>query len=277
MSIHGHCDDKFAAVREALEAAINSQNELGASITVNIDGENVIDLWGGYKDDTRTTLWDKDTIVNVFSTTKTISSLAMLVLIERGLIDPDENVCKYWPEFAANGKENVKIRHIMSHTSGLSGWETPITYNDFYDFEKCANLLAEQAPWWEPGTTSGYHALTMGFLLGEVVRRVTGKGLRQFVQEELAKPLDADFQIGANEKDWPRIATLSTPLEDVAQPEDSQLPPLALKTFAYPGVGELAAQVPTPAWRNADVGAANGHGNARGINRILSVIALGGE
>ncbi len=195
--VHGHCDDRFHAVRDALADAIAAGEEAGAAIAIDIGGVLVADMWGGHADAARTRAWDADTIVNVFSSTKTVTALAGLMLIDRGLITADARVADYWPEFAANGKQDIEFRHLLTHSSGLSGWDQPFTIEESYDWEKSTAALAAQAPWWEPGTASGYHALTHGHLIGEVVRRVTGKSLKDFVREEISEPLGADFQIGA--------------------------------------------------------------------------------
>ena len=276
--IHGHYDDRFEDLVAALAEEVSSGGELGAAIAVDIEGELVVDLWGGYADKAKTRAWSEDTIVNVFSSTKNVTALAALILIDRGLLDPFAPVAKYWPEFAANGKQDIEVRHILSHTSGVSGWEMPFTLEDIYDWDKSTRQLARQAPWWEPGTASGYHAVTSGHLVGEIVRRITGKTLKQFVREEIAEPLDADFQIGARPQDDGRIAELIPPPPlDVpldAVPEDHPM----RKTFAsVPPTPEAAVAAETIAWRRADIGSANGHGNARSLVRALSPIALGGK
>src|SRR6266704_5755239 len=189
----GTCSARFDPLRELFAAKLESGEDLGASLAVNIDGEMVVDLWGGWADEARTVPWTENTITNVFSTTKTMTSLAALVLVDRGELDLDATVAKYWPEFAARGKAGIKVRHLLSHTSGVSGWDRPVTIDDVYDWDKSTAMLAAQAPWWEPGTASGYHALTYGHLIGEVLRRVTGKTLKDFVRDEIASPLEADF------------------------------------------------------------------------------------
>ncbi len=270
--VHGHCDDRFHALRDALAEAIARGEETGAAIAVDIDGELVVDIWGGYADAARTTPWAEDTIVNVFSSTKTVTALAGLMLIDRGLIAADTKVADHWPEFAANGKQDIEFRHLLTHSSGLSGWEQPFAIEDSYDWYKATAALAAQAPWWQPGTASGYHALTHGHLIGEVLRRVTGKTLKQFVREEIAGPLGADFQIGAQPEDHRRIANVIAADEPLDIPLD-QLSEIALKTFMGTPSPEIAN---TAGWRAADIGAGNGHGNARSLARILSAISLGG-
>ncbi len=273
-AVHGQCDERFAKVRAALADNIASGEEVGAAIAIDTDGETVVDIWGGFTDRARTTPWTRDTIVNVWSSTKTVTSLAGLMLVDRGLVELTAPVATYWPEFAANGKQSIEFRHVLSHTSGVSGWDLPFTTEDMYDWDKSTAALAAQAPWWEPGTASGYHAHNQGHLIGEVMRRVTGHSLKEFVRDEIAGPLHADFQIGAKPADYERIAEIigPPPLElplDVL-PEDSPM----RKTFSGPPPNADAAN--TPAWRAADMGALNGHGNARSLATILSAISLGG-
>jgi CubicO group peptidase (beta-lactamase class C family) len=275
VDLHGRCDERFAAVRDALDRNLYSGEELGASLVLDIDGDLAVDLWGGFRDEARTTPWTQDTITNVWSTTKTITSLAALMLADRGQLDVDAPVATYWPEFAAAGKQNILVRDIMSHASGVSGLDQPAVAEDLYDWDKATSRMAAQAPWWEPGTASGYHALNYGHLVGELVRRVSGKTLKQFVADEIAGPLGADFQIGAAEADWGRIADVvpppPLPIDFAALPQDSP----TVRTLTGPIVEAQTAN--TPEWRRADLGAVNGHGNARSVARIMSVVARGGE
>lgn len=276
--LHGHYDSRFEDLVAALADEVATGGELGAAIAVDIGGELVVDIWGGYADRAKTREWSQDTIVNVFSSTKNVTALAALMLIDRGLLDPFAPVAKYWPEFAANGKERIDVRHVLSHTSGVSGWEMPFSLEDIYDWDKSTSQLAAQAPWWPPGTASGYHAITIGHLVGELVRRVTGSTLKDFVREQISGPLGADFQIGARPEDDERIAELVPPPPlDVpldAVPDDHPM----RKTFAaVPPTSAAALAAETTAWRRAEIGSANGHGNARSLVRALSPISLGGS
>ncbi|MGI8609811.1 MAG: serine hydrolase domain-containing protein [Candidatus Dormibacteria bacterium] len=271
--VSGTWDSRFEPVRDALAEQLEL-DELGASIVVDVDGRTVVDIWGGWRDVEHRSPWLEDTITNVWSTTKTVTNLAALMLVDRGQLDAHAPVAKYWPEFAANGKERVEVRHLLAHTSGVSGWATPFTVEDMYDWQKSTAQLASQAPWWEPGTASGYHAANQGHLVGEVVRRVTGKPLKTFVAEEIAGPLGADFQIGAVEADWDRIAPVVAPppLNIDMSTIDFEGP--AFKTLTGPLIEANAAN--TPGWRRADMGAINGHGNARSVARILKALSLDG-
>jgi len=189
--VEGTTTSKFEGLRQHLETSIINGDDIGASVAVFHQGELVCDLWGGYADEARTIPWERDTLVNVWSTTKTMTFLVALMLSDRGELDFDERVSTYWPEFAANGKEGIEVNHLMNHTAGLSGWSDAITPEDLADWDLCVQDLASQAPWWEDRSVSGYHALTQGYLIGEVVRRITGTTIGQFFKSEVADVLGA--------------------------------------------------------------------------------------
>lgn len=279
-ALSGYADSRFDKVREALQRRIDSGAELGASMAIVIDGEMVVDLWGGWTDKEKNVPWQENTLTNVWSTTKTVTALAALMLIDKGLLNVNQKVAHYWPEFAANGKADIELRHILSHTSGLSGWEAPFQMEDLYDWERSTALLAAQAPWWKPGSASGYHAMTYGHLVGEIIRRVTGQKLGEFVAAEIAGPLKADFHIGLDKAHHSRVSVNVPPAAPDTGATTSDSAPVdpgsvAVKTFTGPAlrfdiVGEEG-------WLNADIGAANGQGNARSLARIQSVISNDGE
>jgi CubicO group peptidase (beta-lactamase class C family) len=278
--LSGTCTTRFDPLRELFTAKLASGEDLGASLALNIDGEMVVDLWGGWADEARTVPWGENTIANVFSTTKTMTALAALVLVDRGELDLDATVVRYWPEFAANGKAGIKVRHLLSHTSGVSGWEQPITLEDLYDWDKSTTLLAAQAPWWEPGTASGYHGLTYGHLIGEVIRRITGQRLGEFFAAHIAAPTNADFHIGLPPSEFHRVTNVvPPPPSDLPSIDPTQLDPdsVAFKTWTNPAMPPLHECSGTERWRRADIGAANGHGNARSAVRLQSAVACGGE
>jgi CubicO group peptidase (beta-lactamase class C family) len=271
--VSGHCDERFDAVRKAFASNLADGLDLGASCAVFVDGEPVVDLWGGYADPERTTPWAEDTIVNVWSTTKTMTAFCALMLMDAGELDPGARVVRYWPEFGEGGKRDIEVRHVMGHTAGLSGWSAPMTIEDLYDWEKATGHLARQEPWWAPGTASGYHAVTQGYLLGELVRRVTGQRVGAFFAEQVATPAGADFFIGTPASADGRVAPLVPPdkLPGIRE-EDA---PLAVRTFLNPLLpAETTLSIP---WRRAEIPAANGHGNARSVAAVLSVLACGGE
>jgi CubicO group peptidase (beta-lactamase class C family) len=272
--LEGSCDARFTLVRDALAEMLTSGEELGAALVVNVGGRDVVDLWGGWADEARTRAWGKDTIVNVWSTTKTVTALAVLMLIDRGELDPFAPVVRYWPEFAANGKEEIEVRHLMGHTSGVSGWESANAVEELYDTQRATARLAAQAPWWTPGTASGYHAVSFGHLLGELVRRIAQKSLRQFIAEEITGPLGADFQIGASPTSRHRIAEITPPPPLPFDVESLDRASPAYKTFTGPSVDARIAN--TEGWRQAELGAVNGHGNARSVARMLGALSLNG-
>ena len=271
----GFTTDKFAPIRAAFEGNLASGADLGASVAIRVGDETVVDLWGGHADAAGTRPWVRDTIVNVYSTTKTMTALTALLLADRGLIDFDAPVAKYWPEFAAGGKSRVTVAQIMSHSSGLSGWREPVTKQDLYDWERAVALLAAQEPFWEPGTASGYHAVTMGFLVGEVVRRVTGKSLGTVFREEIAEPLGADFWIGLPASEDDRVAELIPPPPGTGL--DANLD--ALNEIQRNWIVNPLFSVEdsaTRAWRAAELGASNGQGNGRSIALVHTILANGG-
>lgn len=275
VDVHGFVKPGFEPVRDAFAANFEKGLEAGASCAVTRDGEFVVDLWAGEADPTGRP-WEEDTIVNVYSTTKTMAAISVLVLADRGLIDLSAPVATYWPEFAQNGKEGVTVSHVMSHSAGLSGFDPGIPDAEFlYDWDACCERLAAQAPWWEPGTASGYHAVTQGYLQGEIVRRVTGKTIGTFFREEIAGPLGADFHIGLPASEDARVGELVVPKFGLGEGAGAPAPDsIAAKTF---GGAALTAKEPrTREWRGAEIPAAGGTGNARSVARVHSALACGG-
>ena len=270
VEINGHCDSRFEGVLDVFRKNFEDRGDIGASFAATVEGEFVVDVWGGARDAAGQEPWVEDTIINVYSTTKTMTALCALLLMDRGELDANQKVSHYWPEFAQNGKENVEVRHLLAHTAGLAGVEEVIDRSDWYDWDKICGLLAAQAPWWEPGTESGYHAITQGYLVGEVVRRITSRSLGTFFKEELAEPLDADFHIGVPLEHFDRIAELVPPAE---QPGDRPGDPnsVAAKTLGRNMID--ARDSATEAWRRAEIPAANGHGNARSVAKVQTLVA----
>jgi CubicO group peptidase (beta-lactamase class C family) len=272
--VHGFCKPGFEAVRGAFSANFDQGLELGASLAVTRDGEFVVDLWAGAASPDGKP-WAEDTIVNVYSTTKTMAASCVLVLADRGAVDLQAPVARYWPEFAQNGKQGVTVAHVMSHSAGLSGFDPPApTAEQLYDWDAVVDRLAAQAPWWEPGSASGYHAITQGYLQGEIVRRVTGRSIGRFFREEIAEPLGADFHIGLDPKHDARVGELippTAPLGAQAADPDS----IAARTL---GAAPLTGTEPqTSAWRRAEIPAAGGIGNARSVARVHAALACGGS
>jgi CubicO group peptidase (beta-lactamase class C family) len=276
--VHGTCDARFARVRDLFAEQLANPEELGASLAVTIGGRRVVDLWGGVADEKRTQPWTPDTLVNLFSTTKGLAAICAHRLVDQGKLDLDAPVARYWPEFAQADKGEIPVRWLLDHSAGLPAIETPLPAGSAHDWKVMTDALAAQAPWWKPGTEHGYHALTYGWLVGEVVRRVSGRSIGTYLREEIAGPLGADFWIGAPPELDGRIADI---VMSAPKPGDADLmiaivaqaKPYALKAFLNP--------IPAPggmngrAWRAAEIPAANGHGSARALARIYGAVASG--
>ena len=271
--IQGTWDPQYEQVAATLSASLDAGTDTGASVAVLVGGDPVVDIWGGTVDESGSAPWVEDTLVNVWSMTKTMTFLCALMLADRGELDFYAPVSRYWPEFAAAGKEAVEVRHLMAHTAGLPGWDEPMQPEDLSDWDRCTGLLAAQAPWWEPGTASGYHLVSQGYLIGEVVRRITGASIGTWFASEVAAPLGADFFIGLPESEEPRVSVVIPP-----PPMDlSVLNPteLIIRAATNP---PLDATYPSHRWwRAAEIPAAGGHGNARSVAMVQSIIAGRGE
>ncbi|WP_028710355.1 serine hydrolase domain-containing protein [Paracoccus pantotrophus] len=285
--LQGQYDPRFEAVRELLAQNLETGKELGASLYVNIDGEEVLDLWGGWCEREHIRPWQADTIVNVFSGTKTVASLALLMMVDRGLLDVDAPVAHYWPEFAQNGKESVLVRHVMSHTAGLPAWEPPFSFEDAADIRGSTDRLAAQAGWWEPGTRASYHASSFGHLVSEIALRASGVPLRDFIRTEIAEPLEADFILGLGGDQFDRVATIY-PADDPApapaptvdadrQPTVEEQISLRTRLGSFSGtLGDPLTVFNSEAWRRTDFAGSSGHANARGLGRCLTALANDG-
>ena len=271
VTIEGTCDERFRAVHDVLARNLNDGFDIGASAAVFVDGQPLVDIWGGYVDAERTRPWTRDTIVNNFSTTKTMTALCALLLADRGELDLNASVCKYWPQFAARGKSGILVRNLLGHTAAMPGWTETLTFADMLDAEKVTTLLARQAPWFAPGTIPAYHPITYGPLIGEVVRRITGKTLKAFFADEIARPLGADYHIGAPPECDARVSPMiqGSPL---IEPTGD-----LIKDRAYHNPLMTPQLASTVAWRRAEFGGSNGHGNARSVALVQSVLACGGE
>jgi CubicO group peptidase (beta-lactamase class C family) len=277
MKIDGYCDERFVSVKHAFEKNFELGLEVGASFAVSLNGKLVVDIWGGFSDSAKTNPWEKDTIVNVFSTTKVMTALCIHLLVDRGLIDVEAPVAKYWPEFAQASKENILVKHLMSHSAGLPGFDEKIPVEALYDWDRIIGLLASQKPWWKPGSKIGYHMITFGYLLGELVRKVTGKSLGEFFRDEIAVPLNIDFHIGLPESFDSRTSEIIPP-DEVFAKWLIVLAKLFLKTAVKVLYNPNLENVDfnSREWRSAEIPSSNGHGNARSIANIGSILACGG-
>ncbi len=277
VEIHGTCDERYGAVADAFAATFRAGEEIGAAVCVTVDGRPVVDLWAGHADPARSRPWGRDTIVHVYSATKGMTALCAHRLVERGALDLDAPVARYWPEFAAAGKDAVPVRWLLSHRSGLPALRTLLAPETLYDWDGTCAALAAEPPVLAPGTFA-YHPMTFGWLVGELVRRVDGRSLGTFFREEIAQPLDVDFHIGLRPDEEARaadITALEPPPELAASFADApagEMPLLALAFVNPMGNGDHNST----AHRRAEIPAMNGHGSARGLARVYGALACGG-
>ncbi|WP_068876810.1 MULTISPECIES: serine hydrolase [unclassified Phenylobacterium] len=276
MTVQGFVAPGFEPVREAFAANFGRTGdyaEAGAALSVYREGEVVADLWGGHADAARTEAWTGDTLVNVWSTTKSATAVAVARCVDAGLIAYDQPVAEIWPEFAQAGKGAVTIAQVMSHTAGLSGFAEPTSLDDLYDWDLATARLAAQEPVFEPGTASCYHATTYGFLAGEIVRRAAGRTLGTLLREDVFEPLGVDFHIGLPASEGGRVAELIPADNPVVVPIELLPRPVQL---ALASPAQDPARVNTQAWRAAELPALNGHASARGVARLMAALAEGG-
>ena len=275
MEIKGTFDKNFEEVVAAFEKQYELGLDIGSSLAMTYEGELVVDIWAGSRDKAQTLPWEENTIVNVFSSTKNATSLSAYVLADRGQLDFSAPVSEYWPEFAQKGKENILVSHIMSHSSGLPGWDEPVAGHDLYDPDKVAALFETQEPWWEPGTALGYHAITVGNLMGEIIKRISGKTVGNFFREEIAEPLDIDFHIGLEDSQHSRVAEIHQAVE--TKPEEMfELEEGSVMQRVMTNGIITAPDALTPEWRRSEIPAAGGHGNGRSIAESMALMANGG-
>jgi CubicO group peptidase (beta-lactamase class C family) len=275
--ICGTCDARFGAVRTALVRNFREHGEVGAAVAITLEGRPVVDLWAGWADRARTRPWRQDTLVNVFSVGKAMAALSLLILVERGSVDLDAPVARYWPEFAARGKAEVTVRMVLSHRAGVPAIRRPLPPLAMYEWDLMTSALAAEEPWWEPGRRHGYHVNTFGFLVGELLRRVRGESLGAFFRREVAGPLAADFHFGTGPEHDARIADYlfeDAPPESADADDERQLL-LHRVYFNPPGVSGVGT-VNTRAWRAAEMPSTNGHATARAVARIYGALACGG-
>jgi len=300
--VSGDCDPRFERVREIFTESIERKQNLGAAVSFVIDGEVVVDLHGGFIDKDRTRPWQSDTLVNVYSTTKGMTAICAHMLVDRGELDLDAPVAEYWPEFAAAGKGAVPVRWLLSHRVGLPAVRDALSLQDMYDWEPMVAALAAEKPWWEPGTQHGYHAVTYGQLVGEVIRRVDGRSVGRFFREEVAEPLGVDFHIGLDEahdaRTSPLYGGLGLPRPNANEGEGGDAAkkgpvlkvkgplgdfmrdmadPTTMSGAAFNNPSLAGDTVNSRGWRAAEIPAANGHGTAAGIAKVYGVLARGGE
>lgn len=277
VEIHGHVAPGFEAVREAFERNFRERDELGSSFAAVRAGETLVDLWGGHRDAARSRAWESDTLTTIYSTTKGVAALGCAMLVDRGILDYEAPVSRYWPEFGRHGKERVTVGMLLSHQAGLSATRESVTETDFYEPERINAMLLEQQPLFEPGSLSGYHAMTFGPLVGELVQRSAGESLGRFLRREACEPLDADFFLGLPEAEEPRVAELLPPPRNSRGDDRKPEFPTELMRLGLTNPGASPSNANTRAWRAAEIPSVNGQANARGLARLYAVLANGGE
>ena len=279
VEIKGYVAPGFEKVKAVFKANWDGY-EVGAGCSVVHNGKTVVDIWGGWLDTDFKEPWQENTLVNVYSTTKGMGSLAMAILADKGKIDYTAKVVDYWPEFGQEGKENVTVAQLLSHQAGLCGLSQKTTVEDLYDWDKMVKLLAAQKPHWEPGKGCGYHAVVWGYFPGELIKRITGKTLGAYFKEKVADPLKADFFIGLPDSEMHRVGNIigpnraRVPMKQAESP--AEMPKLYPIALLNPNIRPYK-DASSIAWRKAEIAAANGQANARGIARIYGMLANGGE
>jgi CubicO group peptidase (beta-lactamase class C family) len=272
IDINGYCLEEFSQLREDFEQNFIEGHDIGASLCLNLAGENIVDLWGGHADGELSRAWEEDTIAVVYSTSKIPTIVCALMCIDRGLLDLDEPVAAYWPEFAQQGKDKITVREAMTHRARVPGFKDPIGALSLADWEFCVSRIAAEAPWFDDDRIC-YHAFSFGFILGELVRRVSGKPFRQFLNEELVTPLGMDFQMGLSEKaELKRVAEFLN-VED--PPEEEGIGAQVFQSVNEP----LSSEIWRTDWRvqSAVHPSGNGYTNARGLCRLATMLANGGQ
>ena len=276
--VSGQVAKGFEPVRDAFTANFTRRGEVGAALHVTVNGALVVDLWGGSADAAQTRPWTPDTIVNIWSTTKGWLALAMHMLAGQGLLDFDALVARYWPEFAQHEKGGVLVRHILTHTAGLPAPSMKVPQAAVYDWNWMVSSLEQSKLFWKPGDQCGYHAATFGWLNGEILRRLAGLSVGQFIRTQIAAPLKADVIVGLNAAEQARAAEIIPPS------------PLAYRVFrlvlalrgrmasaAFFNPARPPGLANTRRWREAEIPSSNGHASARGLARLYTLLALGGE
>jgi len=282
--VHGRCEPSFESLRRALAHIVEAGSEVGAALAVHVGKRPVVDLWAGHQDSARTRPWGEHTIVNLYSVGKAVTAICALRLVEAGALDLDAPVSRYWPEFAQAGKQHLPVRYLLTHQAGLPAVFPELPLGAVLQRDVMTEALAAQEPWWKPGAGHGYHVNTYGFLIGEVVRRVTGKSLGAYLREEIAGPAGVDFFIGFGPELDARCAHMIPPrpapdVEPSRGLHDRELATLTglarMRAGAYANPPGLSGQgiINTRAWRAAEVPSTNGHGNARAVSRLYAALA----
>lgn len=294
VAVSGHCDSRLSEIEEIFRKSLESGFDTGAAIAIEKDGEMLVDLWGGHKDRDRSEPWSENTILNVFSTTKAVTALCIVKLIDEGKLNLTEKVTTYWPDYGCNGKEHTKVSDFLCHRAGMFGFEKGFPDIKFGDWESWIDLLQNQAPFYTPGSTQGYHALTYGWLVGEIIRRIDGRSVGEYFREEIADPFGIDFKIGLNDADITRCGDVLVDSKpnpksfEILKFVPSFLLPAQLKNLkqflskgdfkiAFDGGITDSNYVNEDEWRKAEIPSANGHGTAKSLAKLFGILSTGCE
>ena len=276
VQIQGYFDLKFEALRDAFAALFDEPQERGMALCVQVGGETVVDLWAGVADKEGQQAWHSDTILNLFSCTKTFAAVTALQLVGEGKLELDAPVARYWPEFAAAGKDKITLRHLLSHQAGLPALREMLPAEALYDWQAMTTALAAEQPWWALGDGHGYAPITYGWLVGEVLRRVEGRGPGESIVARTAKPLGLDFHVGLADNEFDRVAIISRGKGNFGNAAAQRLlktmmsEPAAMSTRAFTNPPSIMTSTNKPEWRRMQQPAANGHGNARSLAGFYS-------
>jgi CubicO group peptidase (beta-lactamase class C family) len=281
MTLNGHCDPRFTPVADAFSALFEDPQERGAALCIQVGGETVVDLWAGSAGKEPGQDWQADTLLNLFSCTKTFAAVAALQLVGEGRLELDAPVARYWPEFAQAGKQDVTVRQLLCHRAGLPAIREPLAPEALYDWPAMTNALAAEAPWWTPGTEHGYAPITYGWLIGEVIRRVDGREPGAAIIARTAEPLGLDFHIGLEDAEFHRVAHIARGKGNLGDAAAQRLlrtmmtDAAALSTRAFTNPPSVLTSTNKPEWRRMSQPAANGHGNARSLAGFYSGLLQG--
>ncbi|WP_314407716.1 serine hydrolase domain-containing protein [Pseudomonas kuykendallii] len=276
MQIQGYYDLQFEAVKDAFVELFDNPQERGAALCIQIGGETLLDIWAGTADKDGAEAWHSDTILNLFSCTKTLTAVAALQLVGEGKLELDRPVAYYWPEFAAAGKQHVTLRHLLSHAAGLPALHAQLPGEALYDWKAMTDALAAEQPWWTPGEAHGYAPITYGWLVGELLRRVDGRGPGESIVNRVARPLGLDLHVGLADSEFHRVAHMSRAKGNLGDAAAQRLlkcfmsEPNAVSTRAFTNPPSVLTSTNKPEWRRMAQPAANGHGNARSLAGFYS-------
>ncbi|WP_443192297.1 serine hydrolase domain-containing protein [Pseudomonas indica] len=271
MQIQGYFDLKFEAVKDAFATLFENPQERGAALCIKVGGETVVDIWAGVADKDGTEAWNSDTILNLFSCTKTFTAVTALQLVGEGKLELDAPVARLWPEFAAAGKEKITLRQLLCHQAGLPALHELLPAEALYDWNAMIQALAAEQPWWTPGEGHGYAPITYGWLVGELLRRADGRGPGESIVARTAKPLGLDFHVGLDDAEFPRVAHIARAKGNLGDAAAQRLlkcmmtEPTSMPTRAFTNPPSIMTSTNKPEWRRMQQPAANGHGNARAL------------